>query len=236
VEVSRLKIFHGTLEDAQEAARQDYNQSKVECITGWTGDPFDRKTLDFRVKFADGEVWWLPYQKDLFDTEVFGRYVESKPPLRHLAYTKPSVGLDFVKRKQKQPIKGYILGEKLFVPLRSYGPTWYDTLDCLLDRHDVEYMVEYSVIDIHPMYLSCRCELFNETWDKSKGIDCLDSYWAYAWGSIREWDDQQMKLVTVDLLREFPQIIPYDQSRQLEILRYHTPGYTISTRKTEKEG
>ena len=83
---SRVKIFHGTLEDAKRAAEEDFDQSQVRAITAWKGNPLVKTTMSFRVEFADGDVIWLPYSKDLDETEAFGCYTASLPALQHLSY------------------------------------------------------------------------------------------------------------------------------------------------------
>ena len=74
--VTRVKIFHGSLEDAKKAAEEDYDQSQVKAITAWKGDPMVKTTMSFRVEFADGDVVWLPYSKDLDETQAFGDYTK----------------------------------------------------------------------------------------------------------------------------------------------------------------
>ena len=45
--VSRLKIFHGTLETAKATAVEEVEHSHVKAITAWRGDPLVRTTMEF---------------------------------------------------------------------------------------------------------------------------------------------------------------------------------------------
>ena len=66
---------------AQLAADQDYDQHSVESITAWKGNPERVTSLEFRVCFRDLEEVWLPYSRDISETQAAAR-----PYLRDLAF------------------------------------------------------------------------------------------------------------------------------------------------------
>ena len=50
--VTRVKIFHGSLEDSKKAVEEDYDQSQVRAFTAWKDDPSVKTTMSFRVEFC----------------------------------------------------------------------------------------------------------------------------------------------------------------------------------------
>lgn len=76
-----------------ESAYADEDQTLIEKITAWRGDPMLRLALEFRVLFADGDEVWLPLTKDLDSTEQLSDFLISIPMLRHAAFQPSSVGL-----------------------------------------------------------------------------------------------------------------------------------------------
>ena len=121
----RVKIFHGSLEDAKKSAEEDYDQSLVRAITAWKGDPMVKTTMSFRVEFADGDVVWLPYSKDLDETQAFGEYTKSLPALEHLSCG-PKRAKEWLTEMKRATISGYKVGAELYVDIRTYGTGWYD--------------------------------------------------------------------------------------------------------------
>ena len=65
VPVERVMIFHGTREQALVSANQDEDQTVIQAITGWRGEPLLRTTISLRILFADSDIVWLPLTKDL---------------------------------------------------------------------------------------------------------------------------------------------------------------------------
>jgi hypothetical protein len=61
--VEDLKIFHGTKQQAIEAARTDGDQELVSKFLAYRGDPKVRTTVEFEVLFADGDIMWLPFHR-----------------------------------------------------------------------------------------------------------------------------------------------------------------------------
>jgi len=72
-----IHIFIGTRETAMEAALRDFDQHVVLRIITFKGDPYKRTTTSFQVEFADGDVIWKNYDKDLADTIQFEDFCRS---------------------------------------------------------------------------------------------------------------------------------------------------------------
>lgn len=121
VPVERVKIFHGTREQAVESANQDEDQTVVQAVTGWRGDPLLRSTITLRVLFADGDIVWLPLTKDLDGAIPVGDYLLPTPCLRHVAFQPAALGIVWVKEKRKEKLSGFAVGDTIYVDLRSHG-------------------------------------------------------------------------------------------------------------------
>ena len=69
--VTRLKPFIGSREEAYELAKKDTDQFEVDCILAYRGDPETRTSMEFLVRFMDGDQTWLPYSQDIFQMQQF---------------------------------------------------------------------------------------------------------------------------------------------------------------------
>ena len=233
--VTRVKIFHGTLEDAKKAAEEDYDQSQVKAITAWKGDPRLKTSMSFRVEFADGDIIWLPYSKDLDQTEAYGKYTASLPVLEHLSYG-PKRAKEWLAEIKRAKISGYSVGDELYVDIRCYGPAWYDTeLECLEDRYDKTYVVLYQVTAVYPRYLAAYCPVYDEIWSYATGPSKLDAYWCYCYGRTTKLREN-MVLITPELCRKYPVLISPDVGTRERVLRYHFPEMYKSSGEKRKGG
>eukprot|EP00973_Karenia_brevis_P090539 12403102-Karenia_brevis.AAC.1 len=84
--LERLKLFTGTREEAFALACLDRDQYIIHEIIAYRGNPLSRTTLEFEVVFADGELKWIPYSKDLYDSLPYEHYCRSHPELQFLIY------------------------------------------------------------------------------------------------------------------------------------------------------
>jgi hypothetical protein len=224
VPATQLKIYHGDRTQAQLAANQDYDQHFVDSITAWKGNPERVTSLEFRVRFRDLEEVWLPYSKDISDTQAYGDYTAARPYLRHLAFMPPKSLRAFAKTFTS-PITGYSVGDTLYVDLRCYGSDWYDQLTDIPDRYDKQYMLLYKVTAISHHFLSCYCAVFDEQWQSARGPRALSPYWCYAWGSIRDFNADTMILITPYLCRVKPSLISSNIEEQQRVLKHHFAEY-----------
>ena len=123
----------------------------------------------------------------------------------------------------------------LYVDIRSYGFTWYDTLLTMFpDRFDKQYVVEYQVRSVTSKFITAYCSTYYELWDATTGPNRLDAYWCYAWGSLRHFNPDTMILVTPHLCQQYPLLISSDLAKQQLVLNFHFPTSTLPTPTTTR--
>ena len=161
--VERLKLFHGTEQDARDAAQLDNDQYELDRILAYRGDPEQRTTMEFEIMFADGTIKWLVWTADLFDTTAYENFCGSRPELRPLLFT----AADALKRKQetnKQPITEVAPGQSTYVDIRYYSSEWYAGLG-LPDPEHHSYVVKFDYTgwaNKNHTKIKATCELFDE--------------------------------------------------------------------------
>jgi hypothetical protein len=69
--VETLRVFVGSQEDAMKVAMEDLDQFEIDIILAWKGDPNLRTTMEFEVKFKDGDVVWKPWDLNLAFSQQF---------------------------------------------------------------------------------------------------------------------------------------------------------------------
>ena len=205
--LSRLKTFHGTLEAAKHIAMVDNNQFVVDSILAYRGDPMIRTTVEFEVKFADDSVVWLPWSKDLYDTQQYETFCRNRSELFPLIYDRETA-TKMISQLKKTPITAVQPGDTVYVDLRWYGAAWYDTL-ALPDKEHIHYIIEYKYtkwIGKNHLKIEATCELFDERWK-------LDHAFVKQYGSKTKqyWKnnkDIKFKIVDKDLLTTYPELSP----------------------------
>jgi hypothetical protein len=162
--VDRLKAFFGTDEEAIEAARYDQDQYVIDKFLAYTGEPDKRTTLMFRVLFQDGTDVWLPYSRDLSETQQFEYYCRSQPELYYLLFT-AKVADKQIAELNATPIKEVAIGETVYVNIRSFGSDWYQTLD-LADKDVNKYVLpmRYVKFTHNGTKAEIRCDLYETTY------------------------------------------------------------------------
>ena len=83
--------------------------------------------MDFLVLFKDGDKKWVPFSKDIADTQEFETYCRARPELRSILL------LEKYAVQERRAIRaGSIVlvkpGDVVYVDLRSWGTAWYSTL------------------------------------------------------------------------------------------------------------
>ena len=192
--------------------------------------------MSFRVEFADGDVIWLPYSKDLDETEAFGTYTASLPMLEHLSYG-PKRAKEFLAELRRAAIQGYAVGDILYVDIRCYSTAWYDEeLTFLEERYDKVYVVLYEITGVTPKVLKAYCPTYDEVWEATTGTTKLDAYWCYTYGRTTELGED-MVLVTPEMCLRYPALISPDVGTRERVLRHHFPErYQASVERKKGRG
>jgi hypothetical protein len=200
--VERLKMFFGSREDAERVARLDHDQFEVDSILYWRGSPDVRTSMEFFIRFADGEQKWVTWSKDLFDSIPYENFCRSQPPLFPLIFTVAEAKRRIAEINAK-PITEVQPGDKVFVDLRSRGNAWYQGLG--LPRCDeLTYVLPCKY---GPFYgrNERKIRLFFEL---TKEDFPVDHYFVQAYGSCKTFDAERMVLVTPALCRKYPGLMP----------------------------
>ena len=66
----------------------DNDQFVVDSIIAYWGDPDQRTSMEFEVRFSDGTVVWKPWDRDLDATQTYEDFVRARQALSPLLYTK----------------------------------------------------------------------------------------------------------------------------------------------------
>jgi hypothetical protein len=199
--VGDVKLFYGSREDAYQLALNDADQYEISHFAAYRGDPLTRTTMEFYVVFKDGTERWLPWSEDLFSTVQYEKYCSSVPALFpllvRLSATKQAIAL-----LKRTPITCVQPGDEVFVDLRSYGFTWYNTLG-LPDSDFKTYVVLYKYIawKRKNFTLEVFCPIFNETF-------VVDHLFVKQYGSITDFNSSHMILIDTDFVNKFPSVLP----------------------------
>ena len=135
-----IQIFIGSHESALQAAMRDNDQHLVTRIITFKGDPFKRHTTSFQVEFADGDIIWKDYDKDLADTSQFEDFCRSHQylwPLIHITQAQADA------RNREiifSPIT-YNNDDEIYVNLYAWTATNYHA-NTLPDKYTVAYYVK----------------------------------------------------------------------------------------------
>lgn len=209
--LERLKLFTGTREEAFALACLDRDQYIIHEIIAYRGNPLSRTTLEFEVVFADGELKWIPYSKDLYDSLPYEHYCRSHPELQFLIYPYAE------QLRRERETKGAKItavkpGDKVYVDLRSYGATWYQSLP-LPDKDHKKYVLEYIYgRRISDSKIKAECVLFQE-------VFTVDNLFVVQYGSIFTLQPE-MILIDMSLCLKIPELLPdNNRNRLLKIFK-----------------
>jgi hypothetical protein len=214
--VDKLKVFHGTEQEARQAAMLDNDQYELEVILAYRGDPEKRTSMEFEVKFMDGTIKWLPWTPDLFSTVVYETYCRSRPELSPLIYSEKEA----VKRRAELNRKRITLvepGDLVYVDIRYFGAQWYQELG-LPDLEHSTYVVPFKYTQWcgkQQIKIYATCELFGE--DHTLNHDFVVRY-----GSRKELKSY-MTLVDIPMVLLFPALLDEKhRERLLKVYRNET--------------
>ena len=202
IHVDNIKLFRGSLAEAKKLAFSDADQSTIDKFLAYRGDPLVRTSMEFLVRFADGEELWLPWSRDLFDSIPYETYCLSQPCLFLLVHPAKQA-TTMCERIRKSDITAVSPDTVVFLDLRAFGSHWYQTLS-LPELHTHTYYVEAVYLDWFngKKGLTLRVPVLRDLVRK------VDALFVHMYGSQREPPAQNATLVTALLLSRHPDIIP----------------------------
>ena len=200
--MDRLKLFAGTEDEACDVARADYDQHVVLEILAYRGDPELRSSMTFEVRFADGDVRWLPYSKDLSETQQFEQFCISHPPISLLLFT-TVVAARMRRDLNNRPITEVSPGDNVFVDIRSFGnPAFYVELALPDPDHTC-----YAIVGIYGDWVSAQRKKINLSFPLFNQLCSVDHDYVRRYGSVKVFDPVRMVLVDAAFSRTHPRVL-----------------------------
>ena len=201
--VERLKIFSGTRESGEKVALLDHDQFEIDAVLTYRGDPLVRTTMEFYIRFSDGDERWVTWNQDLFKSIPYEVFCRAHAELFPLIYTE-AIARKLIRELNQQAISEVEPGETVFVDLRSRGPcTWYALIG-LPRAHELKYVLRCrykSWVGKQKRKIRLFCELLQLEYE-------VDHYFVRAYGSVKEFIPKRMVLVDKLLCKEYPNILP----------------------------
>ena len=194
-------FFCHSREEAFDAATRDQQQFMVARIISYTGDSRTRTSMLFKVQFADGDIRELPWSPDLL-CEAYYKFCESRPYLYHLTLD-TRMAKKFKTQLNKQDISTVKPGDKVYLDLRFFGDSWYESLQ-LPDYETASYVLEMEYTKWY--HKNSKRKISSTLVLLPQHTYCLDGYLVYCWGSIKIFNTSTMILVNEDLLQTYPKI------------------------------
>ena len=209
IHVSKLKLFYGSKNSAKELALRDYDQYWLDSILAYKGDPEKRSTLEFRVKYQDGEICWIYYCPDIYNTKQFEIFCTENPELRIL-FVSAEAAKKHINQMNKSAILNINVGDIQYYNLKCLSHEWFNDLN--LPNTEITYVVKYVVIKkISPILFTIHSPVFdlaNKKYILNKG-----AYWFYAYGYYKDTDilnNPKYQIVDSQLIQKYPQILNYE--------------------------
>jgi hypothetical protein len=144
--VEGVQLFIGSRGQAEAAARLDADEYVVVDIKAYRGDPLVRTTMQFLVRFSDGDEIWLYFsnkKSNISRTVVFEEYCRSKPEL-YILILSDKDAKKHIQETNKRRINTLEPGDIFYLDIRTYGYQWYNNLQ--LPESDFRtYVVKCSV-------------------------------------------------------------------------------------------
>lgn len=199
--VERLKLYSGTREEAERIALLDYDQYEVETILKYRGNPEIRTTMEFFIKYKDGEERWVTWSYDLFNSIPYEEFCRKHSALYPLLFTK-----DEADRRRRElnatPITEVSPGTEIFLDLRQRGgAAWYNSIG--LPRSDeLTYVLPCTYISwVNNTHKKIRlsCPVTNERL-------LMDHWLVKTYGNCQVFDQANMVLIDPALCAQYPKI------------------------------
>lgn len=201
---SELKFYKGKIDaDAERLARSDNHQHEVAAVLAYRGDPSKRTTMEFQVKFADGDIVWLPLSNDLIPNVSLRSFIEADPAL-HVLLRTAAQATEWIRDLNKTPITEVEPGMTFFLDIRSFGGNWYKVLT-LPELFTKVYVLECVYVcwegatrkrAADHTKISLRSNLLKQTY-------VFDHYSVYCYGTVVKFDPDRMVLVDQQFLKSY---------------------------------
>jgi hypothetical protein len=208
--VERVKLFVGTKDEAFRLAQEDADQFVVDKILAWRGDPEQRTTMEFEVRFADGEDVWKVWDKDLYNTVQYADFCRSHKELALLVFDAKQARARIVEMN-RTPITEVKPGDVVYVDIRVLSTYLYDNVLQLDDKYHVKYVIKMEYTrwaSKARMRIDARIPLLQLTF-------MFKHYFVHACGTTRELTEVMVE-VTALFLHQHPtllEIIPDKKKR-----------------------
>jgi hypothetical protein len=184
-----------------EMANLDNDQFVVSHIAAYRGDPTVRTTMEFEIHFQDGDVRWLTWTPDLFETTHYEDFCRSNPALYPLLYS-ASEAKKIRTTLNRTAITEIAPGDTVYVDLRCFGAVWYNQL-ALPDLDHTHYVVLTYVVQFY----NRACTKVTVRMDVFDLVMTQTHEWVLSYGSVKHFDPASMTLVDSAFTREFPQVL-----------------------------
>ena len=171
----------------------------------------------FYVQYADGDLLWMPWSKDLEGCQAFGELLQRERALFLLRYKTSQADKERA-LLNKTNITEVSPGDVVYVDLRGWNAVWYDELklpDAYTKVHVVRCQYATWVGNDHKkIYL--RCDLFDEN-------ILYQHYDVYCYGVTTHFAADRMVLVDEAYCVIHPDVLPTDERRERLLARYTKP-------------
>ncbi len=203
---NRVKIFIGTRDQAYDAALRDTEQYEIAEFIAYRGEPTQRTSMEFYIRFSDGCFHWKTWSMDLFDTVKYEEFCSSIPVLFPLIFPL-KLALQEIREINIKPILSVSEGTQVYMDLRGIGCDWYENLNIPESVFSV-----YVVPLIYGQYqgtnqtkITCTIPSLNIHWH---GRAAVNHYFVRAYGSNKTLLDN-MTLCTHEFIAKHNLIEKY---------------------------
>lgn len=203
VHSDRCKLYFGTEAEAYRMAQLDNDQYCLRKILAYKGDVMLRTTMSFEVEYEDGDISWVQFSQDIYETVQYENYVKSIPELYHLQFD-AVMAKQYISTINAQPITEIELQDTIYyVNLRTWGEDWYQSLN-LPDMFHIVYVMEIKYVRFNKQQTKviCKSVLTGEVYKPES------HWWVKAYGTVSVFDDSKMVLVNAEFVTRYPAIIP----------------------------
>ena len=134
---------------AREQAMIDYDEYEIVEIVSYRGNPHHRQRVEFLCRWADGDLIWRGFGKDLEATTAFGRFLEKFRECHPLSFRTAEEAAAARREMRNTPFQDIDLNRDVWIPIRTYSwpddNGWYERLPTLPNKETANYFVKGRV-------------------------------------------------------------------------------------------